>query len=72
MKEIADSITTMITWEYDVPSNYASKELPVLDIKVRIDTEDKYNPIKFRFYEKINVNYKSLKYDYIYQKSNLL
>ena len=56
LQDIADSVTTMIRWEADFPSNHDDDHIPMLDVKVKLDKLDRQEPLKFRFYQKPIVN----------------
>ena len=47
--EVADSIEPMIKFTGDYPTNHESQKLPILDIQVQMNTE---NRVLFEFYEK--------------------
>ena len=49
---MANSITKMLKWEVDIRENHGDNKLPVLDLKISIDNEDKRNIIKHSFYKK--------------------
>ena len=51
IKDIANEIDDMIDMTVDVPSNYASKRVPMLDLEVWIDENS--NEINYAFYEKV-------------------
>merc|ERR1712082_193092 len=53
MKKVANSITQMIQWEEDVPENHPDEKLPILDMKVWVEREEKEHPIiHHEFYKK--------------------
>ena len=56
LRQVADIITSMITWEADWPVWYPDNQLPVLDLKLSLDCEDKYSVIKYRFFQKAVAN----------------
>ena len=49
IKSIADDISESIEVTYDIPSNYTDHKIPVLDLKVGINSESK---IEYIFYKK--------------------
>ena len=51
IKDIADSIDDMIKFTVDYPSNHESRNMPILDLQVRVNVE-KDNRLDFQFYEK--------------------
>ena len=51
IQDIANGIDDMIKMTIDVPSNHAIKRVPMLDVQVWINDQDK-NKIYFSFYEK--------------------
>ena len=51
INDIANSIDGMITMTFDVPSNYEDMKVPMLDLKVRLNENDK-GRIYYSFYEK--------------------
>ena len=52
LRQVADSITSMIKWEADWPGRYPDHQLSVLDLKLLIDCEDRCNVVKHRFFQK--------------------
>ena len=52
LRQIADSLTEMVKWEYDITDKYTDGFLPMLDLKVKIDKDDPMEPVKFMFYQK--------------------
>ena len=51
IKEIANDIDPMIQMTVDNPSNYEDEKVPMLDVKVWVNKEDK-NKVYYTFYEK--------------------
>ena len=51
LKDIANSIDSMITFTFGTPSNYIDWKMPALDLTVSVN-EEKENRIDFEFYEK--------------------
>ena len=49
IKSIANSISDMIEFTVDVPSNYEEDKMPILDMKVWLNDEDE---VEYMFYEK--------------------
>ena len=49
LKEAANSIVGMLKWESDYPSNHVDGCLPVLDLKIWVDKNDKCQPININF-----------------------
>ena len=52
LQSIANSITPMLHWTFDVPSKHPDKCVPCLDIKISKHREDQANQIKFQFFQK--------------------
>ena len=52
MTDIANSVIDMIKWEHDSVEQHDNGRLPVLDLLLHIDPEDRANPVKHRFYQK--------------------
>ena len=52
LRQIADSVTKMIKWEADWPDKHSDIQIPVLDLKIFIDRQDRGELIKHRFYQK--------------------
>ena len=59
LNDIANSVDPMLTFTFDTPCNYSDKKMPALDIKVRVNVEEK-NRIDYEFYEKPTKNCKVL------------
>ena len=55
LKDIANSIDDMLTFTYDVPSNYSDGKMPALDLSVSINEEEE-NRIDYELYEKPSKN----------------
>ena len=50
LKEIADTISPMLKWSEDVPTNYEDEKLPLLAIKAWVEREENNKPkIKYQF-----------------------
>ena len=54
LKDIANKMIKMITWEEDITDSYEDGKLPVLDLKMFLDKKDfeSEEPLKFEFYQK--------------------
>ena len=52
LRDIANGVVNMIDWEFDVVDNHEDLQLPVLDLKIHVDKDDRANLIKHRFYQK--------------------
>ena len=46
LREIANSVTKMVTWEADWPGNHGDQGLPVLDLRIQLDIQDKQELLK--------------------------
>ena len=51
INDIANSIDSMITMTFDIPSKYNDSKVPMLDLKVWLNANDNYK-IYYSFYEK--------------------
>ena len=49
IRDIANGVDDMIKFTVDVPSNYSSNKMPVLDLQVWLDEN---NRVRYTFYEK--------------------
>ena len=52
LREVANSITPMVVWEHDWPDKHPDGWLPVLDIQMKVDPDDRDNLVKHKFYQK--------------------
>ena len=52
LRKVANSISPMLQWTSDVPSNHSNNKVPCLDIQISKDVKDVENKIKFEFYKK--------------------
>ena len=48
IQQIANDIHPMITMTTDIPSNYAEKKVPMLDVKVWVEPEAEDDILKIR------------------------
>ena len=48
LNDIANSVDPLLTFTFDTPCNYSDKKMPALDIKVRVNVEEK-NRIDYEF-----------------------
>ena len=55
LKDIADSVDSMIKFTFDAPSNYKDGKMPALDLKVSVN-EEKESRIDYEFFEKPSKN----------------
>ena len=51
-REIANSVISMLKWKEDVTDKYEDRKLPVIDVQMYIDKEDRNEVIKFAIYQK--------------------
>ena len=52
LKEVGNSIHRSIQLEADYPSNYEDRKLPILDVKVWLETNNGVTKIKHEYYQK--------------------
>ena len=51
-KEMADSVTRMLTWEYDIPEFHPDRMLPMLDLKMYVNKDTRGPTLMHSFYKK--------------------